>query len=192
MIPLQNIIHTHPLQGICHSKIPLKRNYFDVFNHTNLLHESTRKRLAYRGSPLSYSGRDWCTPPSAWSRKETRSIPVVSVRGGSAGRASATLGSKWREAVPCGGKPAACRPGSGGWWRSCWAAPGSSRPFPVPPWPPSFSSVFSPKHPPLSLPTSPLRRPASTREVSSRPDLWRKINLSRSWWWHQPDAPCRW
>lgn len=189
MIPQQNIIHTHPLQGICQSKIPQKRNYFAVLNNTNLLNASTR-RLTHRGFPLSCSGRDWCTPPSAWSRKETHSIPVASVHGGSADRASATLGSKWHEAVPSGGRPAACRPESGGWWHSCWAAPGSSRPSPVPPWPLSFSSVFSPKHPPLSLPIFLLRRPASTRAVSSRLDLWRKINLSRSWWWHQSDTPC--
>lgn len=32
---------------------------------------------------------------------------------GSEGRASATRGSRWREAAPSGGRPAVCRPGSG-------------------------------------------------------------------------------
>lgn len=141
-----------------------------------------RKGLTHQGFLRAYSGRGWCTPPSAWSRRETRSTPGVSVHGGSAGRASATRGSRWHEAAPSGGRPAACRPGSGGWWRSYWAGPGSSRPFPVPPWHPSFSSVFSPGHQRLSLPTFLPHHPVSSQEVSSQLDLWRKINLSRSWW----------
>lgn len=142
------------------------------------------KGLTYQGFLLAYSGRDWCTPPSAWNQKETHSIPVVLVHGGSEGRASATHGSKWREAAPSGGKLAACRPGSGEWWHSYWAAPDSSRPFPVPPWHLSFSSVFSPKRQQLSLPIFLLHHPVSTQEVSSQLDLWRKTNLSRSWWHH--------
>ena len=141
-----------------------------------------RKGLTHQGFLLAYSGRGWCTPPSAWSRRETRSIPMVSVHGGSEGRASATRGSRWREAAPSGGRPAVCRPGSGEWWRSCWAGRGSSRPFPVPPWHPSFSSVFSPKHQRPSLPIFLPRHPVSSQEVSSQLDLWRKINLSHSWW----------
>lgn len=111
-----------------------------------------RERTHSRGFLLAYSGRGWCTPPSAWSRRETRSIPTASVRGGSEGRASATRGSRWREAAPSGGRPAVCRPGSGEWWRSYWAGPEQLKAFSSSSMAPFFSSVFFTKHQRPSLP----------------------------------------
>lgn len=87
----------------------------------------------YRDSLLACSGRDWCKPPSALTRRGTRSTPEVSVRGGSAGLASATLCSRWRAAAPCGARPGACRPGSEESSRSCWAGRDNLRLFPAPP-----------------------------------------------------------
>lgn len=87
----------------------------------------------YQDSLPACSGRDWCKPPSALSQRETRSTPAVSVRGGSAGPASATLCSRWRVAALSGAKPGACRPGNEELSRSCWADQDSLMPFPAPP-----------------------------------------------------------
>lgn len=64
---------------------------------------------------------------------ETRSIPTASVRGGSEGRASATRGSRWRGGSPFPRWETCSLPSrEREWWRSYWAGPGSSGPFPVP------------------------------------------------------------
>ena len=87
------------------------------------------------------SGRGWCTHPSVWSQRGTRSTPGPSARGATAGRANATPDSKWHAADLSYGTPAAVRPGSGGLSHSYWADPGSWGPSPAPPWPPSSFSV---------------------------------------------------
>lgn len=64
----------------------------------------------YLGSPLVGNDRDSrrLHPSSCWRR--TRTSPWPAAHGGYAGPATATAGSRWHGAAPCGGTPAAGHP----------------------------------------------------------------------------------
>lgn len=143
---------------------------------------SYKQGRTYQDSLPACSGRDWCKPPSVLNRRETHSIPVVSVRDGSAGLASATLCSKLHVAALSGVKPEACRPRNEELWHSCWADQDSLTLSPALPLHLFSSSVFSLMHRRLSLPIFLLHPPASTPTASSPLGWWRRISLSRSWW----------
>lgn len=137
----------------------------------------------YQDSPLACSDMGWCRPPSVWSQMGTRTPPGVWARGETGGQASATLCSRWREAGPSCGTPAAGRPVISEWLRTCWAVPGSSGLSPSPPWHLSFSSAFSQARPPPFLPISPLRLPASSQAGFSLLGPWMKRDWTgRSSW----------
>lgn len=140
--------------------------------------------------PLVCSDRGWCTRPSVWNRRGTRSTPGPSAHGGTAGPASATPDSKWHVADLSCGTPAAVRPENGGLSHSYWADPGSWVPAPDPPWLPFSFSVSSPKLPQPFLPISLLRPLASNPVVVWPPGQWRRKVRWRSWWTSsRPPAP---
>ena len=111
---LRNTVFDH-----CH-RAPQKLHCYDIrILRWDYFFTAHSEDMVYLESPRACSGTGWRRCPSAWSRRGTRSTPGPWARGGTAGRASATLCSRWRGAGPSCGTPAASRPETAESSRTC-------------------------------------------------------------------------
>ncbi len=135
--------------------------------------------MTYQDFQLVCSDMGWYTLLSVWTRTDTRTPLGVWARDGTAGQASATRGSRWREAGLSCETPAAAHLATGGWSHICWAVRGCWGPSPSPPWHPFSSSASSPGRPQPSPPIFPPHRPASSPAIASPLGWWRRTD----WTW---------